>query len=857
MSLITRAAAAVDIDVDGAAASSAAFMSSLTSFESSNPVKSEIFVSIALLIFSLITLQILRYYLPLRTTPAYLIVPVFFALFLPANIVLLVPIDLASSAQTDDEATRGIWLPQTVLRVSWRITYWLTFVLTWSVLLPPTRTPRPFLFSSLLLFASSYVEILSNLSSLPLACCILRAGAIPPGGVFVVVAAMFTNEFRFHRFILPILAEYSDAGYRAPKDRILYSLRSNAQYHAMVFGSGIIGLAYVIVMYGFSVDSLKGLVMALAYVWGLVLAIYLMGHGLVAIPRRLIRTATPSRRLRRLQSQAPKLYEKLEESEMDLEDIELQVVELGQRKTGSALDYREWIEEINEGVSLADSNPRSGGTGAGSRTSAASANDRIVPTVITKKYMADLTRRLVRARHARSRYASEWSYLLQRYSETQAVLNSATHKRLDLPKPTANDTLWDRVSILSPYHRYVVYYHVVPFSRMLFGVILAAASACIVWSELVKAALPEASVIRLTVVHHWTGEKGQVGFAGQLIATGWILYMCAAALTSITEVKVWRGRALVKRNTAHESAFWYASQVARLSIPLSYNFMTFLSSSIYKKTVFFNFLGRLITFTRLGTWFDYLLPTFILFPVLATLFGLYGRVRRFFGYGAELDGDDDEDNDYEGGNLRNYGTGSWREGRDLLERELNGTSIRQRRLEAAGRLGGDAEDGGRHGPIMVVPGGRRSGPAYEDDPEDILSSSEGANPTTPFAVSPSSSGILPAAPSARTRTLGAAAGSSSASGRRQNQQQRRPFYDEDEEDEDDNIFQQLSHRMKNTMDTIETPKWFQEIGQGFKKPKWMSGNNDEAGSSSSNAPGPENDNGIRRWFGGNDGRIRL
>lgn len=621
----------------------------------------------------------------------------------------------------------------------------------------------------------------------------------------------------------------------------------------MVFGSGIIGLAYVIVMYGFSVDSIKGLVMALAYVWGLILAIYLMGHGLVAIPRRLIRTATPSRRLRRLQSQAPKLYEKLEVSEMDLEEIELQVVELGQRKTGSALDYREWIEELNEGVSLADSGSRSGGTGIGSRTSAASADDRIVPTVITKKYMADLTRRLVRARHARSRYTSEWSEHLERYSQTQDVLNSASRKRLELPKPKTTDTLWDRVSILSPYQRYLVYYHVVPFSRMVFGVILALASACIVWSELVKAALPEASIIRITVVHHWTGDKGQVGFAGQLIATGWILYMCTAALTSITEVKVWRGRALVKRNTAHESAFWYASQVARLSVPLSYNFMTFLSSSIYNKTVFFNFLGRLITFTRLGTWFDYLLPTFILFPVLATLFGLYGRVRRFFGYGAELGGDDDEDDDYEGGNLRNYGTGSWREGRDLMERELNGTSIRQRRLEAAGRLVGDSEAGGRHGPVMAIPGGRRD--AYEDDPEDILSSSEGANPTTPFAVSPSSSGILPAAPSARTRTLGAAGGASSSSGRGPNQQQQhQPFYDE--EDEDDNIFQQLGHRMKNTMDTIEAPKWFQEIGQGFKKPKWMSGNNDEAGSSS-NAPESGNDNGIRRWFGGNDGRIRL
>ncbi|CAK7275449.1 hypothetical protein SEPCBS119000_006699 [Sporothrix epigloea] len=772
--VIARAAADAIIghDVSDAAfdgTSAAAYVSaSLSSAPSSNPVKSEIFASLAMLLFSLIALLILRFYLPLRKTPAYLLVPIFFALFLPANIVLLVPIDLASGAQTDDEATRGIWLPQSVLWVSWRITYWLTFVLTW--------------------------------------------------------------------FVLPVLGEYSDAGYREPKDRILYSLRSNAQYHIMVFGSSIIGLAYVIVMYGFSVDSIKGLAMALAYCWGLILAIYLMGHGLVAIPRRLIRTATPSRRLRRLQSQAPKLNDKLEEAEMDLEDIELQVFELGQRKTGSALDYREWIEEIKEGISIADSNRRAGG-GYGSRASAASADDRIVPTVITKKYMADLTRRLDRARHTRSRYASEWAYLLESYSRTQAVLNSATHKRLELAKPSSSDNLWDRVSLLSPYQRYVVFYHVVPLARVALGVVLAAASAAIVWSELVKAALPEASVIRLTVVHHWTGEKGQVGFIGQLIATIWILYMCAAALTSITEVKVWRGRALVKRNTAHESALWYASQVARLSIPLSYNFLTFLSSSVYTKTVFYDFMGRLITFTRLGTWFDYLLPTFILFPVLATLFGLYGRVRRFFGYGPDLAGDDDDDDDYEGGSLRNYGTGSWREGRDLLERELNGTSIRQRRLEAAGR----------NATVTAVPGGR--GATYHDDSED-----EETDPTTPFAVSPSSSGILPAMPSTRTRTLGAGAGSSS----RSQNQQRRPYYDEDGEEDHDNFFQQLSHRMKNTVDTIETPKWLQEIGQGFKKPKWMSGNaDDDAGGRSQQAPSSGNNDGIRRWFGNSQSRIRL
>jgi len=105
---------------------------------SGSPVGSEVFTAFAVVAISLVVLLIIRYYVPLRSTPGYLLVPVFFALWLPACIVILMPIDLASSARTDDEATRGIWLPDRLLLIWWRITYWLTFTLTWYAM---RRTP--------------------------------------------------------------------------------------------------------------------------------------------------------------------------------------------------------------------------------------------------------------------------------------------------------------------------------------------------------------------------------------------------------------------------------------------------------------------------------------------------------------------------------------------------------------------------------------------------------------------------------------------------------------------------------------------------------------------------------------------
>ncbi|KAL8387900.1 hypothetical protein RB599_002899 [Gaeumannomyces hyphopodioides] len=728
-------------------------------------VGSQVFAIVALVLMSLTVLLLLRYYLPLRKTPAYLLVPVFFALWLPAAIVLLVPIDLASSAATDDEASRGVWLPSRVLLVSWRITYWLTFVLTW--------------------------------------------------------------------FILPILGEYSDAGHRDPKDKLMYSLRENAQYYAMVLAASVLGLVYLIFSYGIDLRGLKALIMALAYCWGLVLAIYLMGHGLVSIPRSLLRGASVSNRLRRLQARAPRLYERMEEAEAELADLEAQVAELARRgkapNGGTARDYQDWIEELVDTTTMSDDGPQLLPTAAAGGTS------RALPTVITEKYMAELTRQLVRARHARSRYVGEWAHLLRQARDTQAVLDSAGSKRLDFGRAGPGAGFWDRLTVHSPYTRHLYHFHVLPWARAVLGAVLAAASACIVWSEVIKIALPSLSVVRLSVVHHWTADGvGQVGFAGQVIAALWILYMAAAALVTVTEVKVWRGRALVRRNTAHESAFWYASQVARLSVPLSYNFMTFLSPAVYKPTTFYDFLGKLINLTPLGERFDYLFPVFIIVPVCATMFGLYGKVRRMFGFDVDFvggDGSDDEDDDARA--LSGYGTGSWREGQDLIERELAGTSIRQRRLGLGVGAGG-AGRAGRAAPVLSIPvaaGARGLG-----------GGGEGRSSRTPLATSPS--GGLASASSrgaGGSSRRGGRAGATALGG----------------DDEDENFFQALGHRMKNTIDSMDAPKWWQEIGEGIKKPKWMGGDEDNNASSSRVGGGGGDGSDLRRWFGGGDGRIRL
>ncbi|KAI4246414.1 MAG: hypothetical protein LQ352_006401, partial [Teloschistes flavicans] len=378
-----------------------------------------------------------------------------------------------------------------------------------------------------------------------------------------------------------------------------------------------------------------------------------MGHGLVAIPRRLYRNANITTRLRRLQSQAPAVNEKLMDSINALENLESQLTQLRQRKNGISRDHQEWIEEISEGSHLPEARLLS----AMPQTPTAA-----IPAVITDRYLADLSRKLARARHKRLRFLDTWDRLIEDAVSTQAILDSSASKRLDRGDAAPHSPYWDRLKILTPHTRYLLHYHILPKLYIFFAAVLSLASICIIWSEFVKYLAPQLSIIRFTVVSNRRNKEGKVHFTGQIMASFWMCYMITAALASFSDIKVWGNRALVKRNTYGESATWYAGQIAKLTVPLAYNFLTFLPPNVHRETTFYHFLGQLINLTPLGKGFDFFFPIFILVPVCATLFNLYGRVRGIFRFDIV---DNDDEVAFSGG---------WREGRDLIERELNGSS---------------------------------------------------------------------------------------------------------------------------------------------------------------------------------------
>ncbi|EFQ98088.1 LMBR1 domain-containing protein [Nannizzia gypsea CBS 118893] len=605
------------------------------------PASSSVFVALSLAAISLLVLALLRRYLTLRSTPAFVLVPVFLALALPASIVLLVPIDLASSPP-DSRAPAGIWLSARFVLVFWRIAYWLTFVLTWA--------------------------------------------------------------------ILPFLGEYLDSGHRSPRERMLYSLRSNARYQLIVLSSGLLGLIYLAVTHELRFSSLRGLVMALAYAWGLVLAIYLLGHGLVALPRKMWRAAWTAAGCAGCSSEL---------SGIEMQEWVDELVDLAAAGRG---------QETLRGGSAAVQSLQSEGRVSTSTGPGTSMLDSLMPGPVL------------------SREALACQTILDAASSKRRVFDS----RSSLSSSSPSSPSPFSAPLLTPYLRYVLYTHVLP-----------------------------------------------------------AIYIC------ISDAQVWGNRALVPRNTYPESACWYAGQVARLTVPLAYNFLTLLPRDLQLRTTFYDFLGKGINLTLLGEGFDLFFPLFILLPVAATMFNLYGKVKGLIGLGdMEINDEEEEDNP------SGFGTGGWREGRSLVETELNGP----------GYLGLSSTRTPRAAHGGTIPD---TLPRYRDAPP---SSTTAAATTTPAARASTNTNINPISNSTSISTT-------------------RPA-DEDD-DEDEGFFQSFAHRVRNTIDTASTPKWLQDVDAGFKRPRWMGGTDDEAGPGPSSSSPSTDSSAFARWFGGGSGGVRL
>ncbi len=586
---------------------------------------------IAFVLTAVVSLLGLSMFTKLRQTRAYVLLPLFFSVYIPCSIVVLVPIDLVSSSANGKSSI--FYLSEYVRLVLCPIIYWMAFFLTWAV--------------------------------------------------------------------LPILQSFVESGYHSTAQRLKDSAKRNLRYQLIMLGSGLIGLVYVIVSSGLSISSIKSLLVALSHSYALVIAIWLMGHGLVNLPRRSWTEANPNDYLKGLYRHAISTNDNLAEIQNTYADVAAEILALHQYKEGR---FEAWIDhmiqrvEEGPGIPLNSSNSNAAVQGQ-SRV-------RIDRNTIDEGYLSTLYSRFKIIRNRLIRYDADWQKLLYEASKSEDIIQSRNSHSLEFRY---------KRSPLPPKAAYMYYHVVQPYLQRGLAAIFLALSVILVWSEITHGTI--VSIVNIIVSHTY-------GLWQQLMSSIFLGFMCAAAFSSLSRIRVFKVYALVHRHSDPSSMLWYAMYACRLTVPLSFNYITLISS---RDSVFEEFLGKFINLTPLGKYFNDWLPRFVLVPMIFTLFHVYDRVKDFLGFGLSFDDEEDEETGERGSVV---------EGRELVKRSLTDASYRYSiRHPNVGKTTGSGSNTPQL-PDDPFPSNRQQPPttfarAYHDNSTDSLLSTTNENRNLP------------------------------------------------------------------------------------------------------------------------------
>lgn len=455
----------------------------------------------------------------------------------------------------------------------------------------------------------------------------------------VIWRVVYWLAFFLTWLVLPLLQSYVDSGYYSVAKRLRDAVNQNLIYQLVISIAGTGGLVYVAFSAGLTWDSLKALVIALSHSYALVFAMWLMGHGMVSLPRRYWADANPQRVLRKHYRNATLSNDRIAEAQNEYAKVAAEVLALSVYKKGRLMP---WIRQMLDAVEA----------GSGVPLNKAVGTVRLDRSMINESYLASLNSQFKASGNRLRRYDAEWQKFLFETSQLEDIVGASDSQSLEFRY---------KYSFLSPNATYFVYGQAKPWVNCALAVAMGVLSFIIVWSEIAQGTT--FSIVNFAMVH--TSNLVQ-----QLVSTVFLGYMCACAVSSLLHLRVYKYYALVYRHSDLGSLLFYAMYVCRLTIPLCYSYTKMI---LNRDSVFESFLGQYINLTPLGRYFNDWLPRCILIPMLFTFFNVYARIRDLFSFESSFD--EEADVGVEGASS-SRDTTSVLEGRELVKKALSDPSYR-------------------------------------------------------------------------------------------------------------------------------------------------------------------------------------
>ncbi|GAV83164.1 LMBR1 domain-containing protein [Cephalotus follicularis] len=441
------------------------------------------------------------------------------------------------------------------------------------------------------------------------------------GGISFFWSWSYWSTFLLTWAVVPLIQGYEDAGDFTMTERLKTSVHVNLVFYLIVGFIGLFGLILLIMMKPNWTGG--GLAMALSNTFGLVTGAFLLGFGLVEIPKSIWRNADWTTRQKVLSHKIAKMAVRLDDAHQELSNaiVVAQATSNQMSKRDPLRPYMNVIDNMLVQMFREDPSfkPQGGRLGE---------NDMDYDT--DEKSMATLRRHLRGAREEYYRYKSEYmTYVMEALELEDTIKNyerrsSTGWKYISSFRPVRNGRIGDLLDTMEFIWRCILTKQL----EKLLAVILGTISAAILLAE--ATLLP--SVVDLSLFSILINSVQKQEVLVQVFAFVPLVYMCVCTYYSLFRVGMLMFYSLTPRQTSSVNLLMICSMVARYAPPISYNFLNLIHLDGKRTTIFEERMGNIDTAVPFfGTGFNKIYPLIMVIYTLLVASNFFDRVIGFFG----------------------------------------------------------------------------------------------------------------------------------------------------------------------------------------------------------------------------------
>eukprot|EP00092_Neocalanus_flemingeri_P024015 GFUD01026049.1.p1 GENE.GFUD01026049.1~~GFUD01026049.1.p1 ORF type:complete len:729 (+),score=180.52 GFUD01026049.1:1867-4053(+) len=461
--------------------------------------------------------------------------------------------------------------------------------------------------------------------------CSSPSSLVPPAVIYSLWRVVYWSSQLLTWLVLPLMQSFTQAGEFSFLGKLKSSLWDNAIYYASYLFIAIILVIYISLVPGLHLDwqRTKAIAAAASNTWGLTLLVFMMGYGLVEVPRTLWNSSKRGYSLNQAYFKISKLWGERSDAEGTLEEVLVSVEGVSRRLEGEQGPLRDLLDIIMRKVPLEMMERVR-------RRQRVEENDR--GGELSEARMAKLHKQVLVALTAHYRTEAQWREHVDRvYWLEDNHRNTSSNERI-FKRQVEPEKSGVMSCLITPSIEWYTRCLVVPMMYKVMAVVAIVMSIMLTWSEVTF--FSERPTLSLFALFIQAGAYNHSYRWLEAISFFTICYMCICAYFTIFKVRVLNYYYLAPNHQSDSYTLLFSGALlCRLTPPLCLNFLSLIHMDSHVipsypmlPTAYTRVMGHMDVVSIVQDYFNIYFPILLLILTLATYFSIGSRLLSVLGF---------------------------------------------------------------------------------------------------------------------------------------------------------------------------------------------------------------------------------